>query len=471
MSQKAKRIIERFIVPSILTAALIAVSFYGISKSSQADDYKQTTESMFRRAFSQLCDDFYEMEVHLSKLKAASSPSRCIILLDDIWRLSGSSVSLMSQIPASHVDTNELNSFVVRVGDYAHALTKKLLNDESLTEDDTTQISNLQKKCAEISKELSSRLASGDIPTVSLDGDGFFSSTKQNEDGYQDTEGIDEFPTLIYDGPFSESTEKAEAKGLKGEDINEDEAIKLAKEVLKTSSSPSSSSLSDGKIPSYDITFESEDGSCTDISITKKGGMLLWMMKSGTDGSAGSPDNGNNSTSASPDNSSENESNANVDEATTKKLIEAAQSELERLNFKGMHPTYAQYYNNTAVINFAATQDDVILYNDLVKVWVNLSSFKVTGMDARNYIFSHTERELKEPAISMEEAEEKLSSSLEVQERNIALIPLTPSTEALCYEFKATVDDEEYIVYINVETGREEEIFKIISTENGQLVI
>lgn len=461
MSQKTRRIIERFVVPSILTAALIAVSFYGISKNSQANGYKQTTEAMYRRAFSQLCDDFSEMEVHLSKLKAASQSSRCIILLDDIWRLSGSSVSLMSQIPASHVDTNELNSFVVRIGDYAHALTKKLLNNESLTEDDSKQIGSLQKKCAEISKELNSRLSKGDIPTASLNNDGFFTASEQNENGYKNSEGIDEFPTLIYDGPFSESTEKAEAKGLSGGDINENDAINNAKDILKTKASPTSSVFSNGKIPTFDLTFEDENGTVTDISITKTGGMLLWMMKSGSDKITASA-----STSPNGD-----EGELKVDEETTKKLTEAALNELDRLNFKNMHPTYAQYYNNTAVINFAAMQDDVILYNDLVKVWVNLSTFKVTGLDARNYFFSHKERELKSPTLSMEEAEKKLSPSLEVKEKNIALIPLTPSTEVLCYEFKATVDNEEYIVYINVETGNEEEIFKIINTESGQLVI
>ena len=130
MSITIRRIAERFIVPSILLCALIAVSFYGLNKNAEAKNYKNTAESMYRRSFAQLNDDFSEMEVHLSKLKAASSTAQRIILLDDIWRLSGSSVSLMSQIPSSHVDTNELNSFIVRVGDYAHALTKKLLNGQ-----------------------------------------------------------------------------------------------------------------------------------------------------------------------------------------------------------------------------------------------------------------------------------------------------------------------------------------------------
>ncbi|MBQ9833141.1 MAG: germination protein YpeB [Clostridia bacterium] len=486
MSQKTKRIIERAIVPSVLTIALISVCFWGISESTQAENYKQTTESVYRRVFTELCDDFSNMEVALSKLRAASTPSRYILLLDDIWRLSGSAVSLMSQVPSSHVDTNELNSFVVRVGDYSHALTKKLLKGEALSEDDTKQIKALQEKCAEISEELNVRLADGNFPITALDSEGFFTSSQQDGDNYKDTEGINEFPTLIYDGPFSESTEKAQAKGVTGDNVSEEEALEIARSVLEVSGEPSQQGFSNGTIPSYDFTFEDEKGNYADISITRQGGMLLWAMKSSADGAAqtetasNEPTHNTNSSSAqknstsSPTDNTEQGNKDNTSEPNkneTQKLNDAALKKLIKLGFENMQPTYAQYYNGVVVINFAATQDDVILYNDLVKVWIERSSLEVVGIDARNYLFSHTQRELKEPQITLEEAREKLSKELNVQDSNIALIPLTPQTEVLCYEFKATIDNDEYIVYVNVETGEEEEIYKIINTETGQLVI
>ena len=133
--------------------------------------------------------------------------------------------------------------------------------------------------------------------------------------------------------------------------------------------------------------------------------------------------------------------------------------------------TYAQYYGGCALINFAATQGDVILYSDLVKIWVDRETCGVIGVDARNYLFSHTERTLNAPSIPMEEAEGMLSENLTVKDRALAFIPITPQTERLCYEFKGTCGEEEYIVYINAETGEEEQIFRIINTEDGQLVM
>jgi len=73
--------------------------------------------------------------------------------------------------------------------------------------------------------------------------------------------------------------------------------------------------------------------------------------------------------------------------------------------------------------------------------------------------------------ISMAEAESLLSNNLKVEDRALALIPLSPEAEALCYEFKCSWGDQEYIIYLNVEDGEEEEIFLIVNSEEGQLVI
>ena len=159
------------------------------------------------------------------------------------------------------------------------------------------------------------------------------------------------------------------------------------------------------------------------------------------------------------------------DEATRERMKQAALEWLGKAGVDDMHATYAQYYSGAGVINFAATKDDIILYNDLVKVWVDIETNEVIGVDARNYLFSHTEREMPTPSVSPEEAEAKVSVNLEIESRELALIPITIETERLCYEFKCTSGNDSYIVYIGVETGEEEQIFRIIDSEDGQLVI
>ena len=51
----------------------------------------------------------------------------------------------------------------------------------------------------------------------------------------------------------------------------------------------------------------------------------------------------------------------------------------------------------------------------------------------------------------------------------MAIIPTEWKTEILCYEFKGKVDNTDFLVYINCDTGKEENILVIINTPNGIL--
>ena len=445
MTERTTKIITGVVIPVLLAIALIVVSLWGAQQASLAEANRSTAVSMYRRAFMEMMDHFYNLETTLSKLQIVNSPTQYVLLLDDVWRLSGACVGLMSQIPASHVDTAEMNQFVVRLGDYARQLTTRIIRGQPVLEDDQAQLNELHAACVRIAEDLNQRYQNNDIPVAQLDADGYFESAA-NE--YQEEDNREQYPTLIYDGPFSESAEKAEPKGLEGEDITEEEALNKAKEFAGEGAQLTCSGLSDGNIPAYDFSGTLQNGANVDISVTRKGGRLLWMMGS-TSGSAGGM----------------------ADNEESQRLKQAALDYLNVHGYDSMQATYAQYYDGAAVINFAATQQDVILYSDLVKVWVDRQTAQVIGLDARNYLYSHVERELEEPKISMEEAESMLNVNLKVADRKLALIPLNPVKESLCYEFKGTFGEEEYIVYINVSSGEEEQIFKIINSEEGQLVI
>ena len=58
-----------------------------------------------------------------------------------------------------------------------------------------------------------------------------------------------------------------------------------------------------------------------------------------------------------------------------------------------------------------------------------------------------------------------------MQSVRLALIPLSLTDERLCYEFKCTYGGDSFILYLSALTGEEEEVFQIIDSENGQLVL
>ena len=80
-----------------------------------------------------------------------------------------------------------------------------------------------------------------------------------------------------------------------------------------------------------------------------------------------------------------------------------------------------------------------------------------------------TERKLKEPKVSVEEAKKSLNKDLIIESENLAMIPTEWKTEVLCWEFEGNVDGLDFIVYVNAETGKEEDILIITNTPNGTL--
>ncbi len=49
--------------------------------------------------------------------------------------------------------------------------------------------------------------------------------------------------------------------------------------------------------------------------------------------------------------------------------------------------------------------------------------------------------------------------------------PRPTKKEIFCYEFKGKMNNNDFIVYINAETGEEEDILMIVNTPNGVLTM
>ena len=69
----------------------------------------------------------------------------------------------------------------------------------------------------------------------------------------------------------------------------------------------------------------------------------------------------------------------------------------------------------------------------------------------------------------MDEAKDSLNQKLEITSSGLAIIPTEWKTEVFCYEFKGKIYDTDFLVYINANTGKEENILVIIETPNGIL--
>ncbi|MBQ9267068.1 MAG: germination protein YpeB [Clostridia bacterium] len=144
---------------------------------------------------------------------------------------------------------------------------------------------------------------------------------------------------------------------------------------------------------------------------------------------------------------------------------------LEGNGYKNMKESYYTIQDNIVTINFAYMQSGVICYTDLIKVKVALDNGDILGMESKGYLNSHVERNIEEPKITLDEARNIINPKMEILSEGLAIVPTDWSTEVLCYEFKGKVEENNFIVYVDANTGREQDVFMIVDSENGQLAI
>ena len=139
--------------------------------------------------------------------------------------------------------------------------------------------------------------------------------------------------------------------------------------------------------------------------------------------------------------------------------------------FPNMKATYYLKQEGIVTINYAYEQNGITMYPDLIKLKVALDNGEVLGIETTGYLNSHYERNLPEVKITKEEATKTINKNLQITGSSLAVIPTEFQTELLCWEFKGTVDDTQFLVYINAENGREEDILIIQNTPNGTLTM
>ena len=71
----------------------------------------------------------------------------------------------------------------------------------------------------------------------------------------------------------------------------------------------------------------------------------------------------------------------------------------------------------------------------------------------------------------MDEARAKINKKMNIGSVGLAIIPTDYKTELFTYEFKGKFNNQDFLVYINAVTGKEENVLMIVNTPNGILTM
>ena len=443
---------------SIIVAMLLILILIGFGVYLKLENNKvvETLESSYTRAFYDLIEYMDNVETLLAKVQISNSPEYAAKTLTDIWRKADLAQNSLAQIPITHMTLEKIVQYLNQLSDYSYALSQSLIDKDSLSEEEFKNLKNFydkSKSLNQILNELVVDLNAGSISWKELtkeENTNFLAQEVSNisQDSFSGIEeNMQDYEGLIYDGPFSDHMTSITPLGLSNEQVTLEEAKEKIYEFvnINTIKKVEVAEMSEAKIPMYSFDITLMDDSKIYIDISKQGGEVLWCMSNQI---------------------------VSGEKITVEQAKEAAKEFLDSHGLFNMQDTYYISENGMATINYAyKDKNDIICYPDLIKVKVSLGDGAVIGMEAQSYYSSHTDREYKRPKISLEEAKKKINPDVDIYYEGLALIPTDWRTEVLTYEFKGRVGENDFIVYINAETGREEKIFMIINTTNGILTV
>jgi len=447
-----------------LVVVLVAVlAGFGIYTYKREMEFRQVSENDYNMAFFELVDYVQNVETYLAKSLISSTPQHGAETLTHVWREANLAQSYLARLPIGSEELANTSKFLNQVSDYSYTLSRKNIYNESLTQEDLDNLKQLHQYSVELENtlnQLSADMTDGRIKWGELTKKGttIFATQVSNisKDSFSNLEeNFHEYAGLIYDGAFSEHLVTGERKALTGEDVDEETAKQKAIEFIGSDKIKeiSLNGLSENTdMPSYDfkvsLNSEKDKDNNLIISITKKGGHVVFMTY-----------------------------NRNVEAQTMSedRANEIGKEFLASKGFPNMEQTYYLKQQGTITINYAYKQDlngtNVIMYPDLIKLKIALDDGEIMGIETTGYLDSHTERQLATVKITKEQAKENLNKNLNIMSEGLAVIPTEFKTEILCWEFKGKIDETEFLVYINAETGKEEDILVIRNTPNGTLTM
>lgn len=438
------RSIIRLFSYSICIVAVLAA--YAVIGNNQSNAYKTRLEASYQQSLTELSECLDSIETNLTKSAYASTPTMMANLSEDLYSECNTAKNALSHLPIEQMNLSGAYKFLSQASDYTSYLTSKAKSGAEISEEEysnllalleyakkySESVNSMVSKCSAggriTDNEIKSSGSGAKVASISLD-------FTQAEDTFSD------YPTLLYDGPFADAVLNREPEVTKNAaEISRNEAQAIAAKALDADSSLISFKSEEyGNIPCYSFAYKNDT-----VSITKNGGYVAYILGGDT---------------------------VSQQSITQENAVNIAASYLKSLGYNGMVNTYYAVTNNICVVNFAYSENGIIYYADLIKVGISMSDGKIYSLEAEGYLTNHRSRNGFSTGISIEQAAARLSSHINLISSKTCIIPKENGKEAQCYEFlcrdKKSGDD--VLIYVNTQTGEEENILLLLYSDNGTL--
>lgn len=431
----------------LYASVLILVLFSAfVINAQKASELSRQLNADAERSLSTLEACMSSINTNLTKGLYANTTPMLSSMAISLTRDAASAKNSLSALPLSDTQLDNMLKFLSQVGAFVSTLDRKLSLGEPITSEERNQLKQLIDVSQKLLSELDTITQGVEDGSVSFKqaGSTLQKSADQSvqiDSAFGDAEQtLTDYPTLIYDGPFSDHILNQTPKTLEGKtDVSKEKALEIASDFIGIDKSTLRfDSETNGVIETYNFFVDS-----INISVCKKGGAVLYLLGS---------------------------SSAGESVISPEQAVENAKNFLSAKGYKNMKESYYSTQDGICTVNFAYEDEGVICYPDLIKLSVSLETGNIISFDARGYIMNHTDRPPVQSKISADEAKMSVSDYLTVMSSRLAVIPTDYKTEKTAYEFHCkTPDEQEVLVYIDVLTAKEDDILLLLYSDGGIL--
>lgn len=441
-----------FIVLSMLFLGLGIWTYVNLSnelahkKATVVEDenfYRVRVENAYQQALYTSSEDLKSIEAIIGKICVSNDKVKQTELLVELSMQSASLNTSVSDLPLNAGEAlTATESFTNKMGSYSRSLIAKLAEGKDLTFTDKTALASLATTTKGLQKSFLELLnGEGLYITNSLFSDG----ANQLGDGFDEIDdNIFKYESLTFEGPFSDS---AKEKEIKSQGTLEE---KDAKERIKKLFNDEEvySIESDGTLKNKGVCYiykvETDKGTVR-VLLTSGGDVVEYTTFSECKEGAMEVIDGDNA--------------KNI-----------AEKFANQLGFPVKAISVSKTINGILYVNLVSVVDDVIIYPDSVKVGVCSYSGDVVALESRSYLANHQDRDLAGFAGPDTKTD---SNFLNNSDKGMLLLSTKKAIvekygkEYKCIQYECENMGSKYLVYVDIETGREVQIYKVVNEKEG----
>ena len=420
-----------------LGTACLALATVVTAGAIRMNDITVDVEGGYRSTLYEMVSVSEQLDDDLSKLRVSSGSNEQRKLLTDILVDAALMESALERIPVDNATSTDISAFVNGTGSYARTLLGRIAAGGTLTPAEKERVAQLYEINDKLYNELNT------LATTMTAGElrAFLGGNGPIADRFGElAQGTKEEPRETEEAPFADEGNVGENALSSLPEIAQSEAEELARKYFEAYHMAEVRFAGEtvAAASCYNFTLIDENGLEIYAQITKNGGKLAFF---------------------------------DTYEACTQKNFDLetcdaiAREYLAGLGIADVEAVWLSDGGMVANLTYTTVREGVRVYPEIIRIRVCEEKGRVVGMDARGYLLNARERSFG-AAMDESEARARLSEGLQPYAVHLALVPVD-GREVLAYEYGCTYGEDEYIVYLDAQTGEEVQVFRVRTSARG----